>query len=60
MLTGTLIIVHDGLYISLVDPEVCSAGFVILCTNTWKIAKDKNDLLLINSVENTLLYYNNR
>jgi len=38
-MTGSLVIVHDGSYMSKVSKTACSAAFMILCTNTNNRAK---------------------
>ena len=39
LMQGTLICVHDGSYMPKIDPNICSAAFIIKCTATGKIAK---------------------
>ena len=39
MILGSLVIVHDGSYMREVDPHVCSAGFMLYCTQSKNRAK---------------------
>ena len=39
LMLGTLVIVHDGLYMPHVDKQVCSAAFMVYCTRTKLRAK---------------------
>jgi len=39
LVDGTLVSVHDGSYMKEVNPQVCSAAFMIRCSNTGLRAK---------------------
>ena len=39
LLLGSLVIVHDGLYLPEVATDTCSAAFMILCMHSYKRAK---------------------
>ena len=38
LITGSLEIVHDGSFMVDLDPEVCSAGFIIYCNQSNQTA----------------------